>query len=322
MLIYVVRRLLASIPVVLLATLVVFCMVSATFDPTAKLAHSRDAAHARAEMREDLGLDRPLLVQYEDWLTHALRGDFGKSYRTGESVAGMVRPAIGATAQLVVWGLLISLVAAVAIGVFSAVRQYSIPDYALTALAFVGLAMPPFWFGLLSQQFAVNLRGWFGAHDPILYFVGLHSAGKGGLDLDYLRHLVLPVLTLTIQIVAAWSRYQRASMLDVLSSDYIRTARAKGVPWRKVVVRHGLRNALIPLVTVVAIDAGVMVGGLVVTEHIFSVPGMGRLFVTGLLNGDSPVVLSWLLVSAVFVIVLNLVADLLYSVLDPRIRLA
>lgn len=322
MFIYVTRRILASIPVVLLATFLVFCMVSATFDPTAKLAHSKDSAAAREAMREELGLDRPLVTQYTDWITGVARGDFGESYRTREPVTDMVRPAIGHTAQLVVWGFLISLVAAVAIGVHSAVRQYSVSDYVLTGLAFVGLAMPPFWFGLLSQQFAVNLKGWVGAEEPILYFVGLHSAGKGGINLDYLRHLVLPVTTLTIQIIASWSRYQRASMLDVLSSDYIRTARAKGVPWRKVVFKHGLRNALIPLVTIVAIDAGALVGGLVITEQIFSIPGMGRLFVAGLLSGDSPVVLSWLLVSAVFVILFNLLADLLYSVLDPRIRLS
>lgn len=321
MLVYVVRRLLVSIPVVLVATFVVFCMVSATFDPTAKLAHTRGGAPAREAMRHELGLDRPLMVQYGDWISGVARGDLGTSYRTRQPVSTMVRPALGHTVQLLGWGLLFSLVVAVAIGVFSAVRQYSVSDYLLTGLAFVGLAMPPFWFGLLSQQFAVNLKGWFGAGEPILYFVGLHSAGQGGINLDYLRHLVLPVATLTVQIVASWSRYQRAAMLDVLSSDYIRTARAKGVPWRKVVLKHGLRNALIPLVTVVAVDAGMLIGGLVVTEQIFAVPGMGRLFVSALLSGDSPVVLSWLLVSALFVVVCNLVADLLYGVLDPRVRL-
>jgi peptide/nickel transport system permease protein len=139
---------------------------------------------------------------------------------------------------------------------------------------------------------------------------------------DYARHLILPVLTLSVQLVAGWSRYQRSSMLDVMSADYIRTARAKGVPRGKVLIKHGLRNALIPLTTVMAIDIGLLFGGLIVTESIFSWPGMGQLFVTSLLSGDTNILLPWLMVTAMFVLFFNLLADLLYGVLDPRIRLA
>ena len=322
MFIYVLRRVLYSIPVLLVATLLVFLMVNATFDPTAKLANTREGAAAREAMREKLGLDQPTLVRYKDWLVDAAHGDFGVSYRSREPVSTMVKPAFGFTLQLIGWGILISAVVAVTMGVYSAVRQYSVSDYVFTGMSFIGIAMPPFWFGLIAQQFAVNLKGWLGRDDPVLYFVGLHSAGTGGINLDYLQHLVLPVMTLTIQIIASWSRFQRAAMLEVLSSDYIRTARAKGVPRRRVIFKHALRNALIPLVTVMALDIGALFGGLVITESIFSVPGMGRMFVDGLLNGDSPVVLSWLLVSSVFIVLFNLFADLLYSWLDPRIRLS
>jgi len=151
---------------------------------------------------------------------------------------------------------------------------------------------------------------------------GHHAAGLLPWAFDYGRHLVLPIATLTVQIIAEWSRYQRSSMLDVMSSDYIRTAKAKGLPRRTVIFKHGLRNALIPLVTVMAIDIGALFGGLVVTEQIFSIPGMGKLFVDALVNGDTNVLLPWLMVSAVFVILFNLLADVLYGVLDPRIRLA
>lgn len=322
MLIYVLRRALYTIPVLLVATLGVFLMVDATFDPTAKLANTREGAAARESMRKELGLDEPKLVRYKDWLVDAAHGDFGTSYRSRAPVSEMVKPALGFTLQLIGWGILLSAVLAVSIGVYSAVRQYSVSDYALTGLSFIGIAMPPFWFGLLAQQFAVNLKGWVGSEQPVLYFVGLHSAGKGGINLDYLQHLILPVLTLTIQIIASWSRFQRAAMLEVLSSDYVRTARAKGVPRSRVIFKHALRNALIPLVTVMALDIGALFGGLVITEQIFSVPGMGRMFIDGLLNGDAPVVLSWLLVSSIFIVLFNLLADLMYSWLDPRIRLS
>jgi peptide/nickel transport system permease protein len=324
MLIFVVRRALLSIPVLLIATFLTFVMVSATFDPTARLSGgtNRQAAERRAELREDLGLNKPLVVQYRDWLWDASHGDFGHSYRDREPVWDSVRPALGFTLQLIIWGILVAAIFAVGIGVYSAVRQYRPSDYALTGLAFIGIALPPFWFALIANQFfAIQLTDWLGLDEPLFYFVGLHSPGQSGINLDYFRHLFLPVMTLTVQVIASWSRFQRASMLEVLSSDYIRTARAKGVPRRRVIFKHALRNALIPVVTVMALDIGLLVGGLVVTEQIYSIPGMGRLFLQSLLTGDAPVVLSWLLVAAVAVILFNLIADIVYSWLDPRIRL-
>ena len=189
-------------------------------------------------------------------------------------------------------------------------------------MSYVGIALPAFWFGLvLIQLLAVLPRQQLGLDEPPLYFVGLHSAGRSGFDLDYLRHLVLPVLTLTITLVASWSRFGRASMLDALSSDYVRTARAKGVPRRQVILRHAARNSLAPFVTVVALDGALLFGGLIVTEQIYSIPGMGRLFLDSLLTGDVFVLLPWMLVVAVAVVLCNLAADIGYALLDPRVRL-
>jgi peptide/nickel transport system permease protein len=322
MLLFIVRRLLVSIPVVIVASLLLFLFVRWTYDPTARLRNVRDP-EAIVRETERLGLDKPVIVQYGKWLGDFVTGDWGDSARTREPVTDMTRRALGSTLQLIFWGILLSGLVAVGIGVFSAVRQYSIPDYAITGASYLAIAMPPFWFGLIAiNLFVFKSQDWLWFDKPPLYFVGLHSPGQSGFNLDYLRHLALPVLTLSVQIVGSWSRFQRAAMLDVLSADYIRTARAKGVPRRQVIFRHGVRNALIPLVTVMAVDIGLLFGGLIITESIFSVPGMGRMFFQALEVGDVNVIEAWLIVVAVFVILFNLLADVLYGVLDPRIRLS
>jgi peptide/nickel transport system permease protein len=318
---YIARRIVYSIPVLLVASFLIFIAVRLTFDPTVKFRQLRDqSAFLRAQKR--FGLDKPIPIQYLKWLGRVLHGDFGTSTRTGGQVWPMVTRALGFTVQMIFWGILVALVLAIGIGVLSALRQYSIGDYLFTGLAYVGVAMPPFWFGLIMIQiFGVYLKQKLGWSKPPLSFVGLHSTGKSGINLDYLRHLVLPVLTLSVQLIAQWSRFQRSSMLDVLSSDYIRTARAKGVPRRRVVWRHAFRNALTPLVTDVATQTGGLIAGLVITESIFSIPGMGRLFLDSLQQGDVYAVLAFMLVTGLFVIAFNLLADLIYGVLDPRVRL-
>jgi len=318
---YIGRRVLYSIPVILVASFLTFAFVRATFDPTAKLRQSRTASSAIREERQRLGLNEPLVDQYGTWLGRFVRGDWGTSERTHEAVSAQIGRALWNTTQLVVWSVLLSALVAVAIGVYSALRQYSVLDYTFTGLSFLGLALPAFWFGLIAIEFlAVGPKQWFHLAQPPLFFVGLHSTSGGVVD--YLRHLVLPVLTLTVGIVAGWSRFQRASMLDVMSSDYVRTARAKGVPRRRVVLRHGLRNALVPLITVMALDIGALFGGLIITEKIFSVPGMGKLFFDSLLAGDATTLTAWLVVTAAFIVAFNLLADLAYRWLDPRVRLA
>ncbi|HEY3143632.1 MAG TPA: ABC transporter permease [Acidimicrobiales bacterium] len=314
------RRTLYSIPVLLLASFLLFWMVRTTFDPTARLRVSRDPAVIQAE-RERLGLDDSIVKQYGIWLNDFVHGDWGESSRTREPVTEVIQRSLWNTVQLIFWGILVSALIAVSIGVYSALKQYSAGDYIFTGLSYIGISLPPFWFGLVAIHFLVVMpQQWFNLSDPPLSFVGLHSVGQSGLNWDYIKHLVLPVMTLSVQIVASWTRFQRAATLDVLSSDYIRTARAKGVPRRRVIVRHTLRNSLIPLITVMAVDIGLLFGGLIITETIFSISGMGRLFFNSLLQGDVVTLEAWMLVVAVFILVFNLLADLLYGVLDPRIR--
>jgi peptide/nickel transport system permease protein len=311
-----------SIPVLFVASFIVFVAVRLTFDPTVKFRQLKDpTVIARARAR--YGLNDPIPVQYFKWFGRIIRGDFGISTRTGGPVWPMLTRALGFTVQLMVWGILLAVLVAVGIGVFSAVKQYSVPDYLFTGLSYIGVAMPPFWFGLvLIQTLGVYVKQRFHLDHPFFFFIGLHSTGKKGINLDYLKHLALPVMTLTVQLIAQWSRFERASMLDILSGDFVRTARAKGVPRRRVIFRHAFRNALIPLVTDVATQTGALFGGLIITESIFSIPGMGRLFLDALLNGDVYVVLAFMIITGLFVILFNLIADMLYSVLDPRVRLA
>lgn len=318
---YALRRLAYSVPVVLVASFLLFWAVRATFDPLSKLRQSTDPTAVQRETAR-LGLDRSVPEQYVLWMRQFLTGHWGTSTRTGGSVSSMIGQALWPTAQLMFWGILLGAAIALALGVYSAVRQYSVGDYALTTLSYIGISLPAFWFGLvLIQVCAVWPVQNLGFTQPPLYFVGLHSEGQSGLNFDYLRHLALPLATLTVTLVASWSRYARASMLDTLSSDYVRTARAKGVPRGQVIRRHALRNALAPFITVVALDAGVLFGGLIVTEQIFAVPGMGRLFLQSLQAGDVFVLVPWMLVVAVAVVCFNLLADLSYALLDPRVTL-
>lgn len=319
MLAYIVRRILISIPVIIVASITLFWFVSVSTDPTARLRSSPDPTAVQRE-RERLGLDDPLAVQYKNWAQRFVRGEWGESFITRRSVSDSIRTALWNTMQLIVWAIIFCTIASVLIGVYSAVRQYSALDYTFTIGAFVGFSIPTFFFGLLAIHFlTTELRSWMGWADPLFYSVGIHSSGETSF-LDYARHAFLPVLTLSVQLVASWSRYQRTAMLDVLGADYIRTARAKGVPRRTVIFKHALRNALIPLTTVMAVDIGSLFGGLIVTEVIFAWPGMGRVFTQALLQGDTAVVLPWMIVTAVFIIAFNLLADVLYGVLDPRIR--
>jgi peptide/nickel transport system permease protein len=318
---YIIRRLIYSAIVLLVASFIVFVGVRESFNPMAKYANVRDKKTV-LQIRHNLGIDKPIVVQYGEFLGKFVRGDWGTSARTGDSVSSMMSTAMTNTLQLIIPGIILSLVVSISLGIYSAVKQYSLGDYLFTGLSFLGISMPPFWFGLLAIEFlAFKPKEWFGTTNTPLDFVGLHSAGQNGFNVDYMQHLLLPVLTLTVQIIAEWSRYQRAAMLDVLSMDYVRTAKAKGLTRRKVIFKHAFRNALIPLVSVVAIDIGALFGGLVITEQIFSIPGMGRMFLDALQAGDVQVVVVWVIVTATLVILFNLLADITYGWLDPRVRL-
>lgn len=317
---FIARRVLYSLPVILVASFILFWAVRSTFDPLAKLRQTTDPTALQREI-ERLGLDRSVFEQYLLWLRAFLSGDWGTSTRTGTPVLPLIGDALWPTLQLAFWGLLVAVLIAGGISVYSAVRQYSFGDQVFTGASYIGIAMPAFWFGLiLIQALAVWPKETFGLNEPPLFFIGLPPVSEVGV-LDYVRHLVLPVAALMIALVAAWSRFGRAAMLDSLSSDYVRTARAKGVPRRQIIWRHAVRNSLAPFVTVVALDAAILIGGLVVTEQIFAIPGMGRLFLQSLVAGDVFVLLPWMIVVAVAVVLCNLAADVGYAVLDPRVRL-
>jgi peptide/nickel transport system permease protein len=313
---------LGSIPVLVVASFISFWLIRLSVDPLTKFRHQKDSARVLAEQRKALGLDHPIVVQWWNWLTDFVRGDMGTSSRTKDHVSSMVGRALWPSLQLLFWATLVSVAVALLLSVYSAVKQYSIGDYVFTGLSYIGIAMPDFWFALMA--IALLTTGpvvWFHLAQPWVYSTGLHSEGVNGFNLDYLRHLALPVLTLTVTSVAAWSRFGRASMLDVLHADYVRTARAKGVPRRKVIFKHAFRNAMIPFVTVTALDTAFLIGGVIIAEKIFAISGMGQAFLDALGAGDAPFLLAWFFLVAIAVIGFNLLADVIYVVLDPRIRL-
>jgi peptide/nickel transport system permease protein len=226
---------------------------------------------------------------------------------------------MGHTAQLVIISESIAILLGIAVGIYSAIRQYSVFDYTFTSVSFLGFAMPVFWLALVLQILFVDIYNTW--HVRIFYTSGLNTVPGGpAWSLDRLQHLALPVITLLVVSFALYSRYMRASMLDVINSDYVRTARAKGVSERKVIMRHVFRNALIPITTVAALNVGGLLGGAIVTETVFTLDGMGHYFVLALGQGDTYEVMAYLLVTAVIIIVFNLIADITYGFLDPRIR--
>jgi peptide/nickel transport system permease protein len=321
---FVVRRLLISIPVILLASLLMFLLVANSGDPLGELRGRNPPPPPQViELREhELNLDKPLPQRYVYWITHFFRGDMGKAI-DGREVRPLLFRRVGITMRMVVLALVLSLFLAIVAGVLSAVRQYTTTDYVFTALGFLFLSMPVFWLvALLKEYGAIRLNQLFGGQ--VIYTVGEATPNfEGSLGeriADWAGHLILPTLALALITFASWSRYQRATMLDVLNSDYIRLARAKGLSRSRVMIRHALRNALIPLTTVAAIDFAAILGGAIITERVFSWQGLGALLLDGIRRNDVNVVLAWLMVTSIMVVVFNLIADVLYGVLDPRIR--
>jgi peptide/nickel transport system permease protein len=317
---FVVRRLVTAMVVVLLATIVVFALVSARGDPLSELRRRPGVSQITLRnLEREYHLDESRPTQYVNWLGNFVQGNWGDSFRTQEPVVDMVGEATWNSVLLVGTALVLSVILALCIGVVSAVRQYSLFDHAATSFSYFGFSMPDFFFALLLQLFVVVVL-----HEQlgidVLYTRGKYSVGQEGDVVNLIEHMVLPVAVLMLTSVAAWSRYQRDSMLEALHTDYVRTARGKGVPRRQVIRRHALRNALIPFVTVVALDAGVLLGGVVVVERVFDWPGLGLLFFDALERSDYPVILAWMAVATVFVVLCNLLADILYAALDPRIR--
>jgi peptide/nickel transport system permease protein len=312
---YVVRRLLQMIPLLFGISILLFAVIQAApGGPEAALLESDRFIDPEVieAYRERLGVDQPVPVQYARWIGGALRGDLGVSFSTTRPVSEMIVERLPATLELMGASFLLAAVMAFVLGVVSAVRQYSWFDHFGTGVSFVGIAMPVFWFALILQLVFGVWLGWL----PV---AGTRTVGATSLG-DHLLHLVLPATVLAFRYVAGWSRYLRASMLEVLRTDFIRTARAKGLAEGVVVWGHALRNAMIPVVSVMALNLAGLFSGAVITETIFAWPGIGRMFVQAMFARDYPLLMGILLLGSTMVVVFNLLADVIYGVLDPRIR--
>jgi peptide/nickel transport system permease protein len=301
---YILRRLLMLFPVMIGVIFLVFFIINLTPGDVASMILGDGATEQRiADLREQMGLDDPLVVQYGRYMADLLTGNLGESYSTGRSVAREIGQRFPNTLKLTISAIFLSVIISIPIGVISATRQYSIFDNVGMIIALVGISMPSFWTGLiLIIIFSLHL-GWF------------PSGGLSGL-----RSLVLPAFTLAIASTASITRTTRSSMLEVIRQDYVNTARAKGVNRRTVINKHALRNALIPAVTVIGLEFGVLLGGAVLTETVFSWPGIGRLMVDSIQRKDTPMVLGCVIVFSLSFSIVNLFIDILYAFIDPRIK--
>lgn len=313
---FLLRRLAQALLLLFLVSMIGFAILHlAPGGPLSQFALSSQMSQEDLDrIATQLGLNRPLPVQYVDWLWRMLQGDWGMSYRDGAPVLSVIGSHLGATLELMAASMLIACVVGCWIGVLGAIKRYSLFDTLATVGAMVALSIPTFWFGLVAiYVFSVEL-GWLPAGNR-------HTVGDASL-LDLLHHLIAPVLVLALVEMAIWARFMRSSMLDVISQDYVRTARAKGLPEWQVLSRHAFRNALLPMITVAGLQFPTLLGGALVAETVFTWPGMGRLFLDSIGYRDYPVVMGILMFSAVMVLIGSLLADLLYAAADPRIRVS
>jgi peptide/nickel transport system permease protein len=322
MLSYIIRRLLYSVAVLIAASMLVFFFVTVSGDPLAPLYTtpnvSRSSIDAIADRKH---INDPIAVRYWYWVRDAVTDNFGTTLLDNRPILPDLWRVMKNTLQLVVVAEVLAIILAIGIGVFSALRQYSLFDYTATTISFLGLATPVFWLGLMAQVLIVYIFNWTGHRIfPIANLSDVDPGTGIAFARDRAHHLVVPVLVLMVANVAGYSRFMRASMLEVVNSDYVRTARAKGLNERRVVMRHAFRNALVPLVTVVALGLPALLGGAIVTETVFSLDGMGLYFVNALGTADPYPVMAWLMITATMIIIFNLIADILYGVLDPRVR--
>ncbi|WP_336814169.1 ABC transporter permease [Bosea sp. MMO-172] len=310
---FLIRRLGQSLLLLFIVSMIGFAILHlAPGGPLSQFAAGGDMTQADLDrIAEQLGLNRPLPLQYAEWLWRMLSGDWGRSYRDQQPVLHVIASHLGATFELMLTSTLLAMVIGAWVGILGAIRRYSLFDAFATVGAMVALSIPTFWFGLVViYVFSVGL-GWLPAGNR-------YTVDDGSL-LNQLHHLIGPCIVLALVSTAVWSRYMRSSMLDVINQDYIRTARAKGVPERQILLRHALRNALLPMITITGLQIPTLLSGALVTETVFTWPGMGRLFLDSISYRDYPVVMGILMFSAVLVLLGSLIADLLYGVADPRI---
>ncbi len=308
------------IPLFLGVAIVTFAVLSLVGDPFAQMAiNPRIRPEDIQRLKHAWGFDLPWYLRFFKWFWSMITGNWGVSiFAGGKPVVEIVARAISYTLRFSIASLIFAFVIAVPIGIYSALHQYTLFDYVFTFFAFFGMSMPTFWFGfILMMIFGLRLN-WLpigGVMTP-----GMESAPFFARMLDQVKYMVLPVIVLSLFGMGSWMRYARSSMLEVIRQDYVRTARAKGLPERTVIFKHALRNALIPIVTLLGLTLPGIISGATITETVFSIPGMGRLTVDAMLSNDYPVAMVCLLLESTLLIVGNLIADLLYAVVDPRIR--
>ncbi len=310
---YIIRRLIHSIFIIWgVATLVFFGLRAIPGDPVVQFLGAEYSPEAAEALNKKLGLDEPVYVQYFKWLSNTIQGDLGDSIATGETVDEAIRTGFPKTISIAFVAFVLALVIAIPTGVIAALKRNSWIDYVVSVIAFIGVSMPSFWFGIiLIILFAVRLN-WLPA-------VGYSSIEDDGLW-EWFKHLVLPALAVGAGFSAILMRFVRAGLLEVLGSDFIRTARAKGLSERSVIIRHALRNALIPVVTIAGIQLALLLSGTVIIEIVFSIRGLGRILVGAILDKDYPIVQGVILLVSVIFVLANLVVDIIYTFLDPRIR--
>ena len=307
------RRLLQALVLLLIVSMIGFAILHlAPGGPLSQFAAGGDMTQADLDrIAEQLGLNRPLPLQYAEWLWRMLRGDWGLSYRDHQPVLQIIASHIGPTMELMLSSTLLAMLLGAWVGMLGAIRRYSLFDSLATIGAMIALSIPTFWFGLvIIYVFSVGL-GWLPAGNR-------YTIGDGSV-LNRIHHLIGPCIVLALVSTAVWSRYMRSSMLEVVNQDYIRTARAKGVPERQVLLRHAFRNALLPMITITGLHVPTLLSGALVTETVFTWPGMGRLFLDSISYRDYPTVMGILMFTAVLVLLGSLIADLLYGLADPRI---
>jgi peptide/nickel transport system permease protein len=321
---YILRRLIQAIPILIGISVVSFLIVYlAPGDPLDRFRSGRVSPQVIENLRRLYGLDKPLLEQFVSWFTAFWQFPFrhdawGFSFVDGRPVIDKIAEKVPTTLLLMGTALIVTIIVAIPLGVLAAVKQYSWADKIITTIATIGYALPSFVLGLLLF-FVFNV--YFKPGNPLhLPGFGMQTLGKQGDLLDLASHMVLPVSSLAIQQVAGWSRYMRSSMLEVLRQDYMRTAKAKGLPGSRVVFKHGLRNALIPVITLLGLSLPSLLAGAAITEFIFTWPGLGFMSVQSVQTNDYPVVLATVMIGGVMVILGNLVADVLYGLVDPRIK--
>lgn len=308
------RRLLIAIPVLIGVTIFNFIIINMAPGNPVEMFVNPDATPAQIELeKERMGLNDPMVIQYFRWMNSLLHGDLGYSYSTYEPVTQVLLERMGPTLLLMGLALFFGLLIAIPIGILSATKQYSKLDYATTGFSFLGISIPHFFLGLGAIYiFSVQLQ--------LLPTGGMMTLGSGGGFVDRVEHLILPVFVLATGIAGKKIRYVRASMLDVLGQDYLRTARAKGLREFVVTNKHALKNALIPIITVIGLEIPLLIGGAVITEQVFQWPGMGLLTIQSIMSRDYPTLMAINLLTAVIVLVANFATDILYSVADPRIK--